>query len=246
MKIDEATSATISELWASVEPRVQQSAYLDESAQELVAELHKQFDESVVIARVFLTVPFEALPPTNKEFVQNLAESAGAESELKATTPVLSLIGTYGQEEEWRDSRKSKGHLGIPLISSAFVDTIPMISRLLKDLGVPLDWVDSHDTEIIKETMGPSSSLFFVEDAAEVTDHQGRKIIAAQDFVSAYGVKSVFGTGGTYSGDQVLVIVVFCRDVFSRAAAECFLALADLFKSKATSLFGTTRIFSEG
>ncbi len=246
MKIEQTTSSTVTKLWTDLESRVQQSKCLEEAAQELATALHTQFDESVVITRVFVTVPFDALPSTNKEFVQKLAESAGAVSELKTTTPVLSLIGTHGQEEDWCDRRKSKGHVGIPLISSSFVGAIPMISRLIRELGIPLDWVDSHDEEIIIETIGNSVGLFFVENAAEATDHEGRKIIAAQDFVSDYNVKSVFGTGGAYSSGQMIVIVVFCRDVFSRATAERFLALANLFQSKTASLVETKKIFSDG
>ena len=246
MKIEQATSSALTEVWADVELRVQQSECLEEAAQELATALHTQFDESVVIIRVFVTVPFNVLPLTNKEFVGKLAESAGAVSELKTTTPVLSLIGTHGQGEDWCNRRKSKGHVGIPLISSSFVGAIPMISRLIRELGIPLDWVDSHDEEIIIETIGSSVGLFFVENAAEATDHEGRKIIAAQDFVSNYNVKSVFGTGGAYSSGQMIVIVVFCRDVFSRATAERFLALANLFQSKTASLVETKKIFSDG
>lgn len=245
MKIGQATPTTITELWANVEPRVQKATVLEEAAQELASALHTKFDESVVIARVFLTVPFTALPRTNEAFVRKLAESAGAAAVLKPTTPVLSLIGTHGQEADWNDRRNSKGHMGIPLISSAFVGAIPMISRLLRELGVPLDWVDTHDTEIVKKAMGGSAGLFFVENAAEATDHQGRNIIAAQDFVSAYNVKSVLGVGGAFGG-QMLVVVMFCRDVLSRATAELFLALMDLFRNKTTSLAGATKIFSGG
>jgi hypothetical protein len=116
MKIEQVTSSAVSELWANVEPGVGQSKCLEEAAQELATALQKQFDESVVLSRVYVTAPFDTMPPTNKTFVQNLA-------------PVLSLIGTYGQEEDWRDRRNSKGHVGIPLISSAFVGAIPMIAR---------------------------------------------------------------------------------------------------------------------
>lgn len=246
MNIEKTTSSTVEQLWGQVEPRIQKSNYLEDAAQNLTAELHTQFNESVVIARVFFTVPFGDLPPNNKDFVKNLAESAQAASELKTTTPVLSLIGTHGQEEDWCDRRKSKGHVGIPLISSGFVDAIPMISRLLKELGVPLEWVDSHDTEMIVETVGQSAGLFFVENAAESTDRQGRKIIAAQDFVSAYDVKSVFGIGGAYQGGEMIVIVVFCRDAFSRSIAEQFLPLTSSFKGRTTSLVESAKVFSEG
>ena len=246
MKIEQTTSSTITELWANLEPRIQQSKCLEEAAQELATALHNQFTESVALARVFLTVAFDNLPPTNNEFVRKLAESAGAASGLKGTTPVLSLIGTHGQESDWNDRRRSKGHMGIPLISSAFVGAIPMISRLLKELGVPLDWVDTHDSEIIKKTVGRSAGLFFVDNAAKATDHENRNIIAAQDFVSAYKIKGVFGTGESYPGGQMLVVVVFCRDAFSRVTAEQFPTLTSSFKDKTAALVGSGKIFSNG
>ncbi len=236
MKIEQSSQSTGTELWKSVEPKVKAATYLENAAQELATGLHTKFSESVALARVFFTVSYDSLPQTNKEFVQNLAQSAGAASSLKGTTPVLSLLGTHGQEADWNDRRKSKGHVGIPLISSAFVGAIPMISRLLKELGVPLDWIDSHDSEIIKKTVGGSSGLFFVDNAAEATDTEGRKIIAAQDFVSKYGIKSVFGAGQAYPAGQILVFVAFCRDAFKRDAGERFLPLAGLFKDSTLSL----------
>jgi hypothetical protein len=245
MKIDQATSQMVSELLTQIEPRIQGAKTLEDAAQELVAALQQKFGESVVIGRAFVTIPYGSLPSKNKEFVQKLAESAGAAADLKPATPVLSLIGTYGQESDWCDRRKSKGHVGIPMISSTFVEAIPMISRLLKELGVPMTWMDSHDTEIIVKTMDPSGGLFFVDNAAEATDHQGRKIIAAQDFVSAYNVKSVFGTGGVYSGGQIVVIVAFCRDGFTKAEAERFLEVNSWFRNKTGSLVQATDIFAE-
>ena len=80
MKIEQATPAKVTELWANAEPKVQKSKSLEEAAQELANELHTQFSDSVALARVFITVPFGSLPAKNKEFVQKLAESAGASS----------------------------------------------------------------------------------------------------------------------------------------------------------------------
>ena len=159
MKIEQTTSSFVSEFWANLELRVKQSKCLEQAAQELAAGLHRRFDDSVVLARVYVTVPFKGLPPANKTFVQELAKSAGAEFDLDAATPVLSLIGSYGQEENWRDRRNSKNHVGIPLISSAFVASIPMISRLLHELGVPMNWIDTHETEMIVKTVGSAEMV---------------------------------------------------------------------------------------
>ncbi|MEW5980184.1 MAG: hypothetical protein AB1898_30685 [Acidobacteriota bacterium] len=244
MTIDKATSTILTDTWSRIEAKAQQAKFLEESAQALTAALHSQFEESVVIARVFMTVPFGTLPVANQSFVRTVAASAGADSQMKPNTPVLSLVGTHGQEQEWRDRRKSKGHAGIPLMSASFVGAIPMISRLLRELGVPLAWVDSHDAKTLVQTIGSAAGLFFVEDASKATDDQGRKIIAAQDFVSKYQVKSVFGVGGAYSGGEILVIVLFCRDVVTRATAERFLGLTELFKSKTAQLVESQKIFS--
>ena len=147
MKLNDATTMTVSGLWADLESKIQEADSLEEASQELAASLHKKFEESAVLARVFVTVPYEALPSANRKFVDNLADSAGARSGIRPSTPVLSLVGTYGQDSNWQDRRNSEGHVGIPLISSAFVDAIPMISRLIQELGLALEWVDSHDTE---------------------------------------------------------------------------------------------------
>jgi len=244
MKIEQASESTVSKVWSEAEPEVQRAATLEEAAQALVKTLQRRFDESVVIARAFVTVPFGQLPDVNQQFVRGLAESAGAGSALKDSTPVLSLVGTYGKEADWRDRRKSKGHVGIPLISSSFVGGIPMISRLLKEMGVPLDWVDSHDSELIVNTIGNKTGLFFVENAATATDAQGRKIIAAQDFVAGHGVSTVFGIGAAYSSGQMVVIVVFCRDTFPRAAGERFMALANPFTTQTAELVEPAKVFA--
>ena len=243
MQITQSTSASIGDLWTGVETSITQAASLEDAAQLLATSVHQTFEESVVLARVFFTVPFLSLPTPNAEAVRQLAESAGAESDLRPTTPVLSLIGTHGQETAWNHRSNSEGHVGIPLISSAFVDAIPMIARLLKELGVPLNWIDTHGSEIIKETVGESAGLFYVEDAGSTTDHEGRKIIAAQDFVSQYNVNCVFGAGGAYPSGQIVVAVVFCRDKFPRETAEQFLSLTESFRNATKELVGNAAIF---
>ncbi len=73
MKIGQATSPIINELWGEIESGIQGAKYLEEAAQELASAIHSQFSDSVVIARVFYTVPFESLPSANKSFVKNLS-----------------------------------------------------------------------------------------------------------------------------------------------------------------------------
>ena len=62
--------------------------------------------KSIVLVRVFLTVPLTTLPPSNQGFIQTHA-GEGA-SELEDQTAVLSLIGSSGQESRWNDRRNSE------------------------------------------------------------------------------------------------------------------------------------------
>jgi hypothetical protein len=219
VRIDAATPVAVTDLWQGIESGVRQARSLENAAQEMARALHLRFDESIALARVFSTVRFDSLPAAN--------------------------LGSHGDQEEWCDPRKSQGHLGIPLISSDFVGAIPMISRLLRELGVPLDWIDTHDPSAMQKTLGDSASLFFVEDASQATDEQGRKIIAAGDFVSGYKIRSVFGIGGAYSSGAMLVTVAFSHDLFGRENAEQFLPLVTLFKSNTEALVAEGRIFAE-
>jgi hypothetical protein len=244
MRIQSATRASVFELCNDVRARLEGSTSVEDGAQALTERIYDRFRESVVLARVFVTIPFHALPATNKAFVEGLAGSAARES-LKPGTPVLSLIGTSGDETVWGDRRNSRGHIGIPLISSTFVGGIPMISRLLYELGVPLDWVDSHNPSVITEKLGESTGLFFVDDAATAVDPQGRKIITAQDFVSEYGVKTVFGLGTVYDTGQILVAVVFCRDRFPRTKAETFLEAIETLKGRTAGLVSRGAVFQK-
>lgn len=244
MKITEATASALGELWTELEPGVSGSRSFEEAAQRLADSLYEHFRDSVVLARVFVTVPFGRLPAAHQEFVRRLARRAGGLGALSEATPVLSLVGTHGAETDWNNRRRSKDHVGIPLISSSFVGAIPMISRLLREMGVPMKWMDTHAPGVIVRTIGANSGLFFVHDAAEAEDDQGRKIIAAQDFVAKYGVRSVFGTGGAYPDGNMVAIVLFCRDSFTRSVAERFLDLGLLFKLSTSRFVRRESVFS--
>jgi len=240
---EEVTTSTISDLWSRVRPQIAGASSLEEAGQALAMALYRRFGELILLARVFVTVPFGQLPGAEQRSVRELA-AAGRAPDLTDSVPVLSLLGTDGEEQDWQDRRQSKGHLGIPLSSTSVVSAAPMISRLLNEMGVPIEWADSHDPQIILNAIGSTAGLFFVKNAATATDTAGRKIIPARDFVDKYGVKSVCGTGGAYSTGQIVVIVLFWRDVLSRAVAERFVALASLFITETSRLVDPAKIFT--
>lgn len=223
---------------------INKSTSLEAAAQAYTRLVYDALNESIVLLRVFATVPARDLPAPNRAFVTSLAESAG--HQLHDDTLVLSLLGTMGSESAWCDRRRSVNHIGIPLVSREFVTRIPMISRLLQQLGIELDWFDRHDTAIVGQTFGLQSGVFYVEDAAKAVDRQGRNIITAQEFVANYGIQTVFGVGGGYVGTPVYTtIITFCRDHVERAQAENFRTHIDRFKAETEALARQGRIFAD-
>lgn len=155
-------------------------------------------------------------------------------------------LGTGGDEPEWGDRRKSEGHIGIPLASADFIDQIPMMSRLLKQLGVSLDWIERGDTAIVGKSMGSMGGCFYVRDAATEIDAHGRKIITAQDFVERRHVKTVFGVGAGFMGSPVyLVTIAFCREELGPEHAERFMSHLGRMKVTTADLVKRERYFIE-
>lgn len=200
-------------------------------AQSLTSSIVAEF-ETAVLARVFLTIPFGKLPPANRRAVFSLADAHKVSAQVDERTPVLSLLATSGRRLSWNDRRLSRGHVGIPLVSASFVETIPMIARMLHEFGLGTGWVDAAGgPDFIVSKLGSLSVLFFVPDASTHNDDVGRKVIAAQDFVKAYGIKSVFGVGGAYVDGSVCTVLCFTCESFDVRVAKKYEGLANMFKA---------------
>jgi hypothetical protein len=230
---------------ASVGKSITGCGCLEDAAQKVTDSMYAEFKDSVVLARLFATVPFGVLPTSNKEFVRNLADTKGLTSLLNNNTPILSLLGTRGQEDTWNDRHNSRGHIGIPFVSADFIDQVPMVSHLLKSLGFSSDWISGNGTGIIQSTMGKMAGIFYVPEARTAVDEKGRKIIAAQDFVAKYNIRTVFGIGGGYIQEATfIVLIVFAREQIDEERARCFLPLATMIKATTTGLLLRGRIFN--
>jgi hypothetical protein len=217
---------------------------LEGVAQRCADLLYSEFVSSVLV-RIYVTCKVADLPQTNRSFVRNVALSANVLDLLKDDSIVLTLVGTRGREPDWNDRRKSRGHTGIPLLSPKFVDTIPMISRLLIEFGIGVDWIGTEGaTDIIAKRIGTMASVFFVPDATTYRDRAGRLVIPAQDFVKTYGVKSVFGLGGAYLTGEICTILVFTNERVERKTAESFSSLINFFKASTVRLVTAGAIFT--
>ncbi|GAC1344534.1 MAG: hypothetical protein NVSMB23_19530 [Myxococcales bacterium] len=199
-----------------------------------------------VLARVYLTIPFRDLPDEQRLFVRDLAIGHGAFNRLHRDTVVLSLMGTWGTETQWRDRRKSRGHLGIPLLDPAFVQSIPMVSRLFEEMGVGVDLFGLDHAAYVRKLAGGFNGVFYVGDAAGARDSRNRHIIPAQEFVEEHAIKTVFGMGGAYLGGAMVACIVFAEQPVPRLQAERFATLVTPFKAATASLVRRRLLFDRG
>jgi hypothetical protein len=237
-------SAALTRILGRVEEQTKGCQTLEQAAQVVTNIFFDELGGYLALARVFATVPFGELPASNRTFVTDLAATNSITPLIKEDTLILSLLGTRGVKPEWNDRHKSQGHVGIPLASASFVEKIPMISRLLKQVGLDLNWIDSEDTDIVTRSISGISGVFYVQDAAQAVDNQGRKIIPAQDFVSAYNVRTVFGLAVGYpESKRFVTIIVFCRETLDKDEVELFSPLIDAFKASTASLVFSGSLF---
>ncbi len=216
---------------------------LEQAAQNMVNMLYNEYSESLVLLRLYATVPYGKLPATNKDFVNKLAQTNNLSSQITDATMILSLMATRGTMTSWNDRHKSRGHVGVPLVSAAFIDQIPMMSRMLKEVGLDMSWIERKDSNMIIDAMGRVSGIFYVEDAATAMDHRQRKIITAQDFVTANQVKTVFGLAGGYATNPVFItLIAFTRETMVKSQAALFVPMISNFKA-ATMRLASTGVF---
>ena len=230
---------------AGVPAAVRACGCFEEAAQKCVGMVFEQFRESVVLARLYAIIPNSRLPAAARQFARSAASAWGKKDLLGEETKVLTLSGTRGELSTWNDRHTSRGHVAIPLISSAVEEHLPMVARMIKELGFPMDWVLGSSRSFSADTFGSLGGFFYVEDADTALDDAGRRIIPARDFVASHGVKTVFGTAGVYVRSRMIVtLIVFCRETLDRSALrQMFMPFGNVFTNATADLARKERLF---
>jgi len=132
----------------------------------------------------------------------------------------LTLLATAGEEPAWNDRRASVAHRALPLTSAESIARSPMISQLIRQLGVEIGTLLTPSEMIVDNTQH-SFNVFHVPDAVG-SPH----IPAQQQFVIPYGVQSVLGFGGLLPPGELFATILFTRTRVPREVAERFKTLA--------------------
>lgn len=202
----------------------------------LYDELHgPDTPHACALVRCYKTHSFGALEPDLQSFARGIL----GEAEPRLTMKCLTLMATVGQSAAWSSRHLSRGHRAIPLPSPEIVEKTPMISQLIKELGVELKAVLQPSPEIVKELAGKRHGVFHVENALG-----SPYIPAQQEFVVRYGIRSVLGFGGMLFNGDLFAVILFSTVHVPAAAADRFRTLALDVKS-AFSRFNDANVFNQ-
>jgi hypothetical protein len=187
------------------------------------------------LVRCYKTHPFGALEPD----LQNFACGILGDETPRPSMKCLTLMATVGQSAAWSSRFLSRSHRAIPLPSPEIVEKAPMISQLIKELGVDLSTVLQPSSEIVKEMSGKRHGVFHVENALG-----SPYIPAQQEFVVRYGIRSVLGFGGLLFNGELFAVILFSTVRVPSSAADRFRTLALDVKS-AFSRFDEASVFNQ-
>lgn len=165
------------------------------------ASLDENGNPDFALVRIFRSCTGDQLPPE--------------EPPKPADSYWFALAGTYGQEANWRDRRKSVGRrvTGFDTLDSS------MLQEAFRQLN--LDVVSYAAGETLEPTFTPETDtlyqIFHVEEAL------GSPYIVDQDkFVKPYGIKSALGIGCVFLSGAFYVCFAFSRKTITPEMAENF------------------------
>src|SRR5439155_10325620 len=125
-KLSEVTAPQVNAMLDEAAKKIVGQRTFDGAAQAVTDGMYSTFRDTCKLARIFVSTPYRSLPPTMASWVRNLATTKGVADGLTPDTQVLALAGSSGARADWNGRARSKGHVGIPLISQDFINAIPM------------------------------------------------------------------------------------------------------------------------
>ncbi len=238
MDLSELRIGQPEELVSQASARLRGSASVEAAcglfAKELFDSCTVDGQPSLVLSRIYLTVPFRRLAPSIKERV-----TASAKRAVPSNERFLSLVGTHGVKPEWCDVRASAGHAAIPL-DEATIASAPMLSRCFEQMGVELSAAERTETGIVVDGVGHSFGLFHVLHA------KGSAFVPAQtDFVEPYAVESVLGTGTVLLDGAISIWIGFSRHVIGADQAMPLLPMMPMLWQSIQSTYRRGVIFGD-
>lgn len=196
---------------------------MEEAARRVVQYLYAELGagdgqtRGSLLVRFYKTHRFGQLEPELQTFAAELLRG----EQPTASMLCLTLLATVGDETAWNDRHRSSGHRAIPLPSPAAVARLPMVARLVSQMGLEVGSLLEPDPALILDLQQRTFGVFHVPEAL------GSPYIPAQQaFVVPYSVQSALGFGGVLPTGDLFSVILFCRVPVTREVADLFAPLA--------------------
>jgi serine phosphatase RsbU (regulator of sigma subunit) len=196
---------------------------MEEASNRIVRYLYENFctkptgEKSCALVRLFKTHPYEDLEVELGQYARSMLDHYPPLPAMKCMT----LLATVGEQTEWNSRHTSVGHKAIPLASESVVAQIPMISQLIRQLGLDIKTVINPGPDLLVEIEQRKYNVFYVPEAI------GNPYIPAQEsFVIPFGIKSVLGFGGLLPSGNLFAIIMFLKVQIPHSTAQMFSTLA--------------------
>jgi hypothetical protein len=196
---------------------------MEEVANDIVRHLYDSLLDKPVgsracaLVRFFKTHPYEDLDAGLRRFALRLLDNRAPPPGMKC----LTLLATAGDRPEWNNRQASVRHKAIPLPSADLVVQSPMISQLVKQLGLEPDSMLQPDPALLVDVEQKTYNVFHVLDARTCY-----YVPAQEEFVIPCGIRSVLGFGGVLPSGNLFVVILFSKVRITREVAELFRPLA--------------------
>lgn len=244
-KLSDANPVDFETLLNSVK-KIKELNTAEEVAQAFIDLIYEYFQESLVLLRLFSSVPYSALSAQDKQLVDKKAIDTGTVHLYKDGTPILTLLGTRGQKSEWNERNKSQGFRCIPLVSGAYVASLSMLAMQFRKMNFDFELFDAWDkTFVAKGRADQYSGMLYVNHSGSDKDEQGRMIVPRQEFVAENNVRTTLGFGSGYSNHPTVVtLFAFTNEILNESMMKSFTALLEAYLEKTRGLVEKGRILS--
>jgi hypothetical protein len=193
-------------------------ACLEHAASRIVRLLYENLGHARTGERGCVSSAYGELAEEFREYLDGAGYACGS---IPSETQCLVLVATVGTQPAWNRVFDSREHRVIPLYDADALRRVPMVARLLGDLGVALETPPDTATLRLSRPGVTSFDVFHVENA------RGSPWIPNQaGFVEPFRVASVLGFGGSLADDRIFTVVLFSRMRIDRETAALFRTLA--------------------
>ncbi len=240
INIKKLTLTKVFELSQFIKEKCKGMLTLEDTAQELVKILCNSLvtdsgQSAIVLNRFFKSCSYSDLPDDIKGYIKQKE----GRNEISPEDKYLTLLGTWGDLEEWKQRDKSKNYKAFSLNDKEVLYKFPMLSAVFSQIGFKTPTEMEADKSIIVDKQDIDYGVFYVEYS------QDSKFIPKQsEFVEPFGVVSTFGFGGNYANSNLYAVIVFCREHIGKNIVKLFLSLNPTIKLLTLRHEMTGRIFN--